>query len=174
MTDAQIRDKIIAAPEMQHWRDMSKRNEVGEAIANWVINIDVQAIVSAQHLVRSITATPTSYEPNSKTYTCQVTFDFDNEKLIPYLTMVTLNSWLRLENSIHDLDVGAAMSDMEKWHVVEHSLGLRLRQIAEGITSCVRKYVMFTVHPSQSGFTIDLDSRPALDQDCAMRSSVLR
>src|SRR5580693_3497805 len=34
MTEARIRDKIIAAPEMLHWRGMAKENEVGEAIAN--------------------------------------------------------------------------------------------------------------------------------------------
>ena len=94
MTEAQIRDKIIAAPEMQHWRDMAKESEVGEAIANWVINIDVQATISAQHLVRSITATQSSYKPNSEMYTCQATLEFDNEKLISYLTLQTLNSWL--------------------------------------------------------------------------------
>ena len=105
MTDAQIRDKIIAAPEMQHWRDMAKKNEVGEAIANWVINIDVQATISAHHLVRSITAIPSSYEPNSKMYTCQATLEFDNEKLILYLTLQTLNSWLQTANGIHVLDL---------------------------------------------------------------------
>ena len=52
MTEAQIRDKIIAAPEMLHWRGMAKENEVGEAVANWVVNIDVQATISAQHLAR--------------------------------------------------------------------------------------------------------------------------
>jgi hypothetical protein len=64
MTDAKIRDKIIVTPEMQHWRDMAKKNEVGEAIANWVIDIDVQATISTQYLVRSVTALQTSFEPN--------------------------------------------------------------------------------------------------------------
>lgn len=174
MTDAQIREKIIAAPEMQHWRDMAKKNEVGEAIADWVINIDVQATISAQHLVRSITVIPSSYEPNSKMYTCQATLEFDNEKLIPYLTLATLNSWLQKENGIRELDMGASMNEMGKWQAAEHFLSPRLRQIAERIASCVRKRVTFTVQPSKSDFTIDLDSMPAYDQDCVMRSSTLR
>ena len=57
---------------------MAKKNEVGEAIANWVINIDVQATISAQQLVRSITAIPSYYDPNLKMYTCQATIEFDN------------------------------------------------------------------------------------------------
>jgi hypothetical protein len=174
MTDAHIRDKIIAAPEMQHWRDMAKKNEVGEAIANWVINIDVQATTSAQHLVRSITAIPSSYDPNLKMYTCQATIEFDNEKLIPYLTLQTLNSWLQSANGIHVLDVEASMNDTGKWQTVERSLSPRLRQITERIASCVRKRVTFTVQPSKSDFTIGLDSMPAYDQDCVMRSSTLR
>jgi hypothetical protein len=171
MTDAEIRDKIIIAPEMQHWRDIAKENEVGEAIANWVIDIDVQAIISARYLVKSITVLPTSYEPNSKMYTCQATFNFDNEKLNPYLTLVTLNSWLRLEDFVHDLNVGVVMNNMEKWHAVEQSLDLRLRQIAERITSCVRKQVSFTVQPSYSGFSTDFDSKPAIDQVCLVSPS---
>ena len=169
MTDAKIRDKIIVAPEMQHWRDIAKKNDVGEAIANWIIEIDLQAIISARYLVRGATALPTSYEPNSKLYTCQATFDFDDEKLIPYLTLVILNSWLRLDGFIHDLNVGVAMNNMEKWHAVEQSLDLRLRQMAQRIAPCVRKYVTFTVQPSNSGLTIDLDWRPSIDQDCVVR-----
>ena len=56
MTAAQIREKIFATPEMLHWRGMAKESEVGEAVANWVVNIDVQATISAQHLVRGIMA----------------------------------------------------------------------------------------------------------------------
>ena len=169
MTDAQIRDKIIAAPKMQHWRDMSKKNEVGEAIANWVINIDVHAAISAQHLVRSITATPSSYEPNSKMYTCQATLEFDNEKLISYLTLQALNSWLQSATGIHLLDVGASMNDMGKWLALEHSLSTPLRQITEKMASCARKRITFTVEPSKSDFTISLDTVSAFDQDCMMR-----
>jgi hypothetical protein len=174
MTDAEMRQKIILAPEMQHWRAMAKKNEVGEAIAKWVIDIDVDAIIAARHLVRSVTALPIAYESNSKKYTCQAAFDFDNEKLIPYLTLVTLNSWLRLETSIQDLDLGIAMNNMEKWYAAGRSLDRRLRQIAERITSCVRKNVSFTIQPSAAGFTIDLEPAPALGQDCVMRSSALR
>jgi len=170
MTDAQIRDKIIAAPEMQHWRDMSKKNEVGEAIANWVIDIDVQATISAQHLVRSITTTPRSYEPNSKMYTCEATLEFDNEKLISYLTLQALNSWLQTANGIHVLDVGASMNDMGKWLAVEQSLGPPMRQITERIASCARKRITFTVEPSKSDFTTSVDTVSAFDQDCVMRS----
>ena len=170
MTEAQIRDKIIAAPEMLHWRGMAKENEVGEAIANWVVSTDVRATISAQHLVRSITATPSSYEPNSKMYTCQVTLEFDNEKLISYLTLQTLNSWLQSANGIHVLDLAASMNDMGKWLVAEHILSPQLRQIAERMASCVRKQVKFTVEPSKSDFNIGLDSMPAYDQDCVMRS----
>ena len=170
MTEAQIRDKIIAAPEMLHWRGMAKENEVGEAIANWVINADVRATISAQHLVRSITATPSSYEPNSQMYTCQVTLEFDNEKLISYLTLQALNSWLLSANGIHVLDLAASMNEMGKWLVAEHSLSPSLRQIAERMAFCVRQQVTFTVEPSKSDFTIGLDSMPAYDQDCVMRS----
>ena len=152
----------------------SKKNQVGEAIAKWVIGIDVDAIIAARHLVRSVTALPSAYESNSSKYECQATFDFDNEKLIPYLTLATLNSWLRLETSIQDLDLGVAMNNMEKWYAAERSLDRLLRQIAEGITSCVRKNLIFTIQPSAAGFTIDLDSAPALDQDCVKRSSALR
>jgi len=174
MTDAKIRERIIAAPEMQHWKDLAKENQVGEAIADWVINIDVEATISAQHLVRNTTAIPISYEPNSKLYKCQATLEFHNEKLISYLTLATLNSWLQLQNGIRDLDMGVSMNEMGKWQAVEHSLSPRLRQIAERIASCVRKRVTFTVQPSKSDFTIALDSMPAYDQDCVMRSSTLR
>ncbi len=174
MTDAQIREKITAAPQMKHWRDMAKENEVGEAIANWVINIDVQATVSAQHLVRSITAIPRFYDPNSKMYTCQATPEFDNEKLIRYLTLETLNSWLYSANGIRDLDAGSSMNEMGKWRAMEHFLSDRLRQIAERIASCVRRRITFTVQPSKSNFTIELDPMPAYDQDCVMTSSTSR
>lgn len=170
MTEAQIRNKIIAAPEMLHWRGMAKENEVGEAIANWVINTDVRATISAHYLVKSITAIPSSYEPNSKMYRCQATLEFDNEKLILYLTLQTLNSWLQTANGIHTLDLAASMNDMGKWLVVEHSLSPQLRQIAERMAPCVRKQVTFTVEPSEFDFTIGLDSMPAYDQDCVMRS----
>ena len=170
MTEAQIRDKIIAAPEMLHWRGMAKENEVGETIANWVVNTDVRATISAQHLVRSITATPSSYETNSKMYTCQATLEFDNEKLISYLTLQTLNSWLQSANGIHVLDLAASMNDMGKWLIAEHSLSPSLTQIAERMASCVRKQVTFTLEPSKSDFTIGLNSLPAYDQDCVMRS----
>ena len=170
MTDAQIRHKIIAAPEMLHWRGMAKENEVGEAIANWVINTDVRATISAQHLVRSVTATPSSYERNLKMYTCRAILEFDNEKLISYLTLQTLNSWLQSANGIHVLDLAASMNDMGKWLIAEHSLGPSLRQIAERMASCVRKQVTFTLEPSKSDFTIGLDSMPAYDQECVMRS----
>ena len=170
MTEAQIRDKIIATPEMLHWRGMAKENEVGEAIANWVINTDVRAIISAQYLVRSITATPSSNETNSKMYTCQATLEFDNEKLISYLTLQTLNSWLQSANGIHVLDLAASMNDMGKWLVAEHSLSPSLRQIAERMASCVRKQVTFTVEPSKTDFNIGLDTTPAYDQDCVVRS----
>jgi hypothetical protein len=170
MTEAQIRDKIIAAPEMLHWRGMAKESEVGGAVADWVVNTDVQATISAQHLVRSITATLSSYEPNSKMYTCQATLEFDNEKLISYLTLQILNSWLLSANGIHVLDLTASMNDMGKWLVAERTLSPQLRQIAERMASCVRKEVKFTVEPSESDFTISLDSVPAYDQDCIMRS----
>ena len=170
MTEAQIRDKIIAAPEMLHWRGMAKENEVGEAIANWVVNTDVRATISAQHLVRSVTAKPSSYETNSKMDACQATLEFDNEKLISYLTLQTLNSWLQSANGIHVLDLAASMNDMGKWLIAEHSLSPSLRQIAERMASCVRKRVTFTLEPSKSDFTIGLDSLPAYDQDCVMRS----
>jgi hypothetical protein len=170
MTEARIRDKIIAAPEMLHWRGMAKENEVGEAIANWVINTDVRATILAQYLVRSITATPSSNEPNSNMYTCQATLEFDNGKLISYLTLQTLNSWLQSANGIHVLDLAASMNDMGKWLVAEYSLSSSLRQIAERMASCVRKQVTFTVEPSKSDFNIGLDSMPAYDQDCVMRS----
>ena len=170
MTEAQIRDKIIAAPEMLHWRGMAKESEVGEAVANWVVNIDVQATISAQHLVRSITATPSSCEPNSKMCTCQATLEFDNERLISYLALQILNSWLQSANGIHVLDLAASMNDMGKWLVAEHTLSSQLRQIAERMASCVRKQVKFTAEPSKSDFTISLDSMPAYDQDCVIRS----
>ncbi len=80
MTDAEIRDKLIAAPQTQHWRDMAKVNAVGEAIASWVFDIDIQATISAQHLVRSITAMSSSYEQDSNAYRCQATLDFDMRK----------------------------------------------------------------------------------------------
>lgn len=170
MTEAQIRDKIIAAPEMLHWRGMAKESEVGEAVANWVVNIDVQATISAQHLVRSITATPSSCEPNSKMCTCQATLEFDNERLISYLALQILNSWLQSANGIHVLDLAASMNDMGKWLVAEHTLSSQLRRIAERMASCVRKQVKFTAEPSKSDFTISLNSMPAYDQDCVIRS----
>ncbi len=170
MTDAQIRDEIIVAPEMQHWTDMSKKNEVGEAIANWVIDIDIQAIISAQHLVSSITATPSSYEPNSKTYTCQATLEFDKEKLISYLTLQALNSWLQTANGIQVLDLGASMNDMGKWLAVERSLGPPMRQFTDRMASCVRKQITFAVEPNKPDFNISLDAVSAFDQDCVMRS----
>ena len=174
MTDAQIREKLLAAPETQHWRDMAKKNEVGEAIADWVINIDAEAAISAQHLVRSITAVPSSYEPNTKIYTCQATLEFDNEKLIKYLILATLNSWLHSENGISELDRWVSINNMGKWQAMEHSLSLRLREIAEKVASCARTRVTFTVQPSKSDFTISLDSLPTYDQDCVLRSSTLR
>ena len=36
-----------------------------------------------------------SYETNSKTYTCQATLEFDDEKLNSYLTLQILNPWLQ-------------------------------------------------------------------------------
>jgi hypothetical protein len=170
MTEAQIRDKIIATPEMLHWRGMAKENEVGEAVANWVVNIDVQAAISAQQLVKGITATPSSCELNSKMCTCQATLEFDNEKLISYLALQILNSWLQSANGIHVLDLAASMNDMGKWLVAEHALSPQLRQIAERMAACVRKQVKFTVEPSKSDFTVSLDSMPVYDQDCVMSS----
>jgi hypothetical protein len=100
--------------------------------------------------------------------TCQVTLEFDNEKLISYLALQILNSWLQSANGIHVLDLAASMNDMGKWLVAEHTLSPQLRQIAERMASCVRKQVKFTVEPSKSDFTISLDSMPAYDQDCVM------
>ncbi len=171
MTDTQIRERLVGTPEMQHWKLIAKENEVGEAIANWVINIDLKAIISTQHLVTRVTTTSSSYDPNSKMYTCQATLEFDNEEMISYLTLVTLNSWLYSANGIQMLDAGASMNDMAKWRAVEGSLSSQLQQIAKRIASCVRKRVSFTVQPSQSGFTIGEESMAPYDRDCLMRSS---
>ena len=86
---------MSASPEMQHWRDLANQNAVGEAIANWIVAIDTNAAIATQHMAKKIKTEPISYEPKSKTYTCVARFDFDDQTVIPYLTLVALNSWLR-------------------------------------------------------------------------------
>ncbi len=170
MTDAKIRDEIIAAPQMQHWRDLARESVVGEAIASWVFDIDIQATIAAQHLVKSITAISSSYEQDSSTYRCQVTLDFENDNLIPYLTLAALNAWLQLDNGNDNLNAAASANEMAKWRPAEHVLSSRLRHAAETMASCVRKRVTFTIYPGKSAFTIGLDTRSAFEQDCLMRS----
>ncbi len=171
MTDDQIRDEIIVAPGTQRWREMASESEVGKAISDWVINIDVQAISSAQHLVRSVASEAGSYEPKSKTYTCEVSFDFDKGKLVSYVTLAILNSWLQLDNGIRVLELAASMNQAVKWADIEQSLNYRLRGLAERTASCVRRRVTFTVELKGSDFAVDLDSAPAYDQDCLRRHS---
>jgi hypothetical protein len=168
MTETQIRQKLSESAEMQHWRDWAHQNGVGEAIANWIVAIDTNAAIAAQHMAKKIKTEPISYEPKSRKYTCVARFDFDDPTVIPYLTLVTFNSWLR-QSGAGGLDALASDNEMKEWQAAERLLSYRLREIAELTAPCVRKQVAFTERWNAAALTIDLDAKPAIDQECVMK-----
>jgi hypothetical protein len=147
---------------------LANQNGVGEAIANWIVAIDTNAAIATQHMAKKIKTELISYEPKSKTCTCVARFDFDDPTVIQYLTLVTLNSWLR-QNGAGGLDALASDNEIEKWQAAEHLLSYRLREIAVLTAPCVRKQVAFTERWNATALTVDLDAKPAIDQDCVMK-----
>jgi hypothetical protein len=142
LDDEQIKQRYEAMPAQISMKKKAGFNAATAEVIQENFTMQENALIASKHMITSIEAAPTDYNPSIKKYTCDADLVFDQDNLRAIVYFMTYTNFLVNQGGKIAVEAGMQGNDLSGYKLLK---SVKVSPVVEAVLTRVNSTLTFTV-----------------------------